>query len=99
MRSGCDLINGIVPKWGNERYTACIILHDCAFSGWLSFDVANDLLRHGLVLSGEIGALRASLAYYAVQSFGRSHYYNMEDELPHPHRTNRVFERITWGDK
>lgn len=46
-----------------------------------------------MILSEEIGTLRASLAYYAVSVFGR--YYNMDEELPEPYTVNRLFEKLT----
>lgn len=97
LRSGCDAINSIIPKWGNDLYTATILLHDCAWSGHLSRELSNELLKQGMILSGEVGTLRASLAYYAVSVFGR--YYNMEEELPEPYTINRLFEKLTIEDK
>ena len=97
VRSGSDAINCIVPKWGNELYVAIVLFHDCCWSGHLSRELSNDFLRQGMVLSGEVGTLRASLAYYAVSKFGR--YYNMDEELPEPYTINRMFEKITIEDK
>lgn len=97
LRSGCDAINAIIPKWGNDLFTATVLLHDCAWSGHLSRALSNDLLRQGMVLSGEVGTLRASLAYYAVSAFGT--YYDMDDALPEPYTINRIFEKITIEDK
>ena len=97
LRSGSDAINCIVPKWGNELYVATVLFHDACWSGNLSRELSNDFLRQGMVLSGEVGTLRASLAYYAVSKFGR--YYDMDEELPEPYTTNRMFERLTIEDK
>ena len=97
LRSGSDAINCIVPKWGNELYVATVLFHDACWSGNLSRELSNDFLRQGMVLSGEVGTLRASLAYYAVSKFGR--YYNMDEELPEPYMINRMFEKITIEDK
>lgn len=97
LRSGGDVINGIVPKWGNKLYMAVILFHDCCWSGHVSRELSNEFLRQGMVLSGEIGTLRASLAYYAVSSFGT--YYNIDDELPEPYTLNRLFEKVTIDDK
>lgn len=96
LRSGCDLINPVISKWGNPLYTWCILGHDIAFGGLMSFDLANELfLRQGLALSGQIGEWRASLAAAAVQRFGRSHYYDFEDVLPPPYEANRPLESLT----
>lgn len=97
LRSGSDAINCIVPKWGNELYVATVLFHDCCWSGHISRELSNDFLRQGMILSGEVGTLRASLAYYAVSKYGR--YYNMDEELPEPYTINRMFEKITIEDK
>lgn len=97
LRSGCDAINMIAPKWGNPIYTATVLLHDCSWSGWLSRKLSNELLRQGMVLSGEVSKFMANLVYHAVQNFGT--YYSMDDELPEPYTNNRVLEDIRWKDK
>lgn len=97
LRSGSDAINCIVPKWGNEKYVSTVLFHDFCWSGNLSRELSNDFLRQGMVLSGEVGTLRASLAYYAVSKFGK--YYNMDEELPEPYTINRMFEKLTIEDK
>lgn len=96
LRSGCDLINPIIPKWGNQKYTWCIVGgHDCSFHGYLSFGLANDLfLRQGLALSGQIGQRRASLAAWTVDHLGESHYSSMDDELEPPYEGNRALCKI-----
>ena len=96
LRSGCDLINPIVPKWGNQAYTWCVVGgHDVAFHGYLSFHLANDLfLRQGMALSGQIGQWRANLAYHTVEAFGESHYSGMDDELSPPYQNNRQLCKI-----
>ena len=95
LRSGSSLIDCIVPKMGGAVYTAGILLHDTAFSGKMSFDLANEMLRQCLILSGEIGEFRAGLAAKAVSAFGRSHYYGVDDALPEPYTLNRLFEGLT----
>ena len=97
LRSGCDAINIIAPKWGNSVYTATVLMHDTAWSGWMSRQLSNELLRQGMILSGEIGSFRGSLVYNAVQYFG--HYSNMDDELPEPYTINRMFESLRLYDK
>ena len=91
LRSGCDLINPIVPKWGNQAYTWCVVGgHDVSFHGYLSFHLANDLfLKQGMALSGQVGQWRANLAYHTVEVFGESSYSGMDDELPPPYEANR----------
>lgn len=97
LRSGSDAINCIIPKWGNDLFMATVLSHDLMWSGHLSRELSNEFLRQGMVLSGEVGTLRASLAYYAVSNFGR--YYNMDEELPEPYTINRIFEKLTIEDK
>lgn len=96
LRSGCDLINCIIPKWGNQAYSWCVVGgHDCSFHGWLSFHLANDMfLRQGMALSGQIGQWRANLAYHTVETFGESHYSSMDDEIEPPYEGNRVLCKI-----
>ena len=90
-------INLIAPKWGNAIYTATVLAHDCSWSGWMSRELSNELLRQGMILSGEIGRFRASLVYHAVQNFGT--YYTLDDALPEPYTINIVFESFKLYDK
>ena len=95
LRSGCCLIDPIIPRWGNQQYTWDVVSHDCAFHGHLSFHLANDLfLRQGMALSGQVGQWRANLAYRTVEAFGESHYSSMDDEIEPPYRGNRVLCKI-----
>lgn len=95
LRSGSSCIDCIIPKMGNAVYTAGILLHDTAFSGKMSFGLANEMLRQCMILSKEVGPFRAGLAHTAVSKFGRSHYYGVDDALPEPYTINRVFEELT----
>ena len=98
LRSGCgDVINIIAPKWGNSEYTATVLMHDTAWSGWMSRQLSNELLKQGMILSGEIGSFRGALVYNAVQCFG--HYSNMDEPLPEPYTINRLFESLKLYDK
>lgn len=96
LRSGCDLINYVLPKWGNQQYTWCVVGgHDVSFHGWLSFHLANDMfLRQGMALSGQVGQWRANLACNMVEKFGGSHYSSMDDEIEPPYEGNRVLCKI-----
>lgn len=100
-RSGCSLIDKIIPKWSdNKLYQAVISTHDCSYSGWLTKELADELFVHqGFEMSGEIGSFRSSLAYTAVKCFGNSGYYGMNDELPSPYQNNRNYESVRWSDK
>ena len=100
LRSGCALINPIVPKWGNDAYSWAIVSHDIAFHGWISFALANELyLRQGTRISGQIGRFRANLAASTVGAFGRSHYSQFDDELPEPYTRNRPLCKIELVDR
>lgn len=95
LRSGSSLIDCVIPKMGGAVYVAGVLLHDTAFSGKMSFDLANEMLRQCLILSGEIGEFRAGLAMRAVAAFGRGHYYDVDDPMPEPYTLNRLFEGLT----
>ena len=100
LRSGCSAINAVVPKWGNAAYTWAIVSHDMAYHGYLSFALANDLyLRQGMRVSGQLGRFRANLAASMVDTFGRSHYSDYEDELPEPYTHNRPLCKIELVDR
>lgn len=99
LRSGSDGINWFVPKWGNPEYTAIVLMHDTAFSGWLSFELANSLLSQGMVLSGEVTPRRAAIVKGTLNLIGRSHYSDFESPLPPPYTANRKLESLRWSDK
>lgn len=93
LRSGCDLINPIVPRWGNQRYSWAVVTHDGLFClGTWSFEFSNELcLRQGMAVSGQIGEWRANLAHKMVSTFGRSHFCDSESDLEEPYTLNRLF--------
>lgn len=101
-RSGSSIIDPIIPKWSdtNFMYQAVVGTHDVCYSGHISKDLADELFVHqGFYKCGEMGSLRASLAYAGVQLCGNSGYYSMDDALPEPYTINRVFEKVQWMDK
>jgi len=95
FRSGSSAVDCIVPKRGNDRYTASVLCHDLMYSGWLSKDLADELLYQGMVLSGQ-SKWRAGLAFKAVQWFGEDSWYSMVSPLPHPYELNRNVEHLEW---
>lgn len=97
-RSGSGAVDIVVPKKGNEAYNAIIMLHDLAYSGHLTKDLADELLRQGMILSG-VSSWRARLAYIAVQAFGDGGYYYLTDDMPEPYTDNRALESLKWGAK
>ena len=99
LRSGCDLINPIVPKWGNKEYTVCVLAHDCAFSGWISFDLCNSLfLKDGMSFSKQISKPIATIAANVVSVFGKSSYSFLDEEMKHPYENIRAFEKMEITD-
>lgn len=97
-RSGSSAVDIVVPKIGNWKYTAVVLCHDMGYSGWVSKDVADELLYQGMVMSG-ISKIRAGMAYYAVKIAGNGAYYNMDMELKPPYQYNREKEKFSWSDK
>jgi hypothetical protein len=99
LRSGTNAINFISPKWGNPIYMAGIFFHDTSFSGWVSFELCNDLLRQCCILSGECNKFQAWLVYQGVMKFGREGYHYMDEALPEPYENSRHYESLRLYDK
>lgn len=97
-RSGSSAVDSVVPKKGNQAYNSIIMLHDLAYSGHLTKNLADELLRQGMILSG-LASWRANLAFMAVQAFGRGGYYYLTDTMPEPYTDNRALESLKWGAK
>lgn len=95
-RSGCSIIDPIIPWKGNNTYNAAVMAHDFMYSGWVSKEIADDLLCQGMKLSGEIGSIRASLVHFALDKFGNDHYYDLDKPLKEPYANNRNFEKFSW---
>jgi hypothetical protein len=98
LRSGSEWVDAIVPKRGNDIYNAVIMFHDTMYSGWCPKSIADEILRQGIIFSG-ISEWRANLAYKAVDLFGSSGYYFLEDDMPEPYSHNRSFELLQYLDK
>lgn len=97
-RSGSSAVDVVVPKKGNQAYNSIIMIHDLAYSGHLTKNLADELLRQGMILAG-IASWRARLAFMAVQAFGRGGYYYLTDDMPEPYTDNRALESLKWGAK
>lgn len=95
-RSGSDAINLFVPKWCGpySTYSAIVAFHDCAWSGWISRSLSDELLRQGMIISGKVSERRAAVVKFAVDHFG--HYYDLSENLPGVYKFNRSMEGITW---
>ena len=79
LRSGSDLLNPIVPKWGDWGTCVAYIVHDALYTRhFMSRQLADELLRDMLVEAG-MGKFKAALAYRAVRMFGGGA-WNASDE-------------------
>jgi hypothetical protein len=97
-RSGSSAVDSVVPKKGNQAYNSIIMLHDLAYSGWLTKGMADELLKQGMLLSG-LASWRVKLASLAVGLFGGLGYYYLTDTMPEPYKDNRALESLKWGAK
>jgi len=95
-RSGCSIIDPIIPWKGNDEYNAIVLAHDFFYSGWISKQLADDLLCQGMKLSGEIGSIRAGLVHFALDKFGEDHYYDLKTQMQAPYQLNRHYEKFKW---
>lgn len=95
-RSGSDAINWFVPKWDGPRsiYSAIVAFHDFAWSGWISRELSDELLRQGMILSGLVSARSAAIVKFTVDHIG--HYYDLSEKLPGVYVFNRQKEKLTW---
>jgi len=81
MRSGSHLIDFIIPKFTkNNRYNLALLCHDFAYTKLpdgtnpISRELADELLRQMVILSGELGTFRAWLMHKALRVGGGSAY-------------------------
>jgi len=81
MRSGSHLIDFIIPKFtANNKYNLALLCHDFAYTKLpdgtnpISRELADELLRQMVILSGELGAFRAWLMHKALRIGGSSAY-------------------------
>ena len=95
-RSGCSVIDPIIPWKGCDEYNAVVLAHDFLYSGWTSKKFADDILYQGMKLSGEIGSIRANLVHFTLDKFGAAHYYDLNMPLPSPYEANRHHEKFKW---
>jgi len=81
MRSGSHLIDFIIPKFTrNNKYNLAILCHDFAYtklpdgSNPISRELADELLRQMVIISGELGSFRAAIMHRALRIGGGSAY-------------------------
>jgi len=80
MRSGSHAIDWLIPKFtGNNLYNLAILCHDFAYTKnrngehyIRSRELADELLRQMVILSGELGSFRASIMHRALRIGGGS---------------------------
>ena len=81
MRSGSHCIDWLIPKFtGNNKYNLAILCHDFAYTknrfggNYLPRAEADELLRQMVIMSGELGTMRAGIMYTALRVGGGSAY-------------------------
>jgi len=81
MRSGSHIIDWLIPKFTeNNEYNLAILCHDFAYTKLpngnnpLTKKVADELLRQMVIISGQLGFIRAALMYQFVDKLGGSAY-------------------------
>jgi len=81
MRSGAHCVDWLIPKFtGNYKYNLAILCHDFAYTrnifdgNYLPRAEADELLRQMVILSGQLGSIKARIMYEFVSKFGASAY-------------------------
>jgi len=82
MRSGSHCIDAIIPKFtGNNSYNLALLCHDFAYTRSSDGEhyirdrkLADEILRQMVILSGELGKIRAAIMYRALRLFGEAAY-------------------------
>jgi len=103
MRSGSHLIDFIIPKFTkNNRYNLALLCHDFAYTKLpdgtnpISRELADELLRQMVILSGELGAFRAAIMHRALRIGGGSA-YNCDNKGEYAGAGELM--RFEWGNK
>jgi len=101
MRSGSHLIDWLIPKFTkNNRYNLALLCHDFAYTKLpdgtnpISRELADELLRQMVILSGELGKFRAWLMHRALRVGGGSAY---ECENKGEYKEAGELLRFEWG--
>jgi len=103
MRSGSHIIDPIIPKFtGNNLYNLAILIHDFNYTklsdgtNATSREMADEMLRQMVILSGQLGSFRAALMYRALRIGGGSAYneYNKGD-----YANASKYMKFYWRDK
>lgn len=93
-RSGPNIVDNLIPKYGDPKYAMAWLTHDCNFdTKALSFHLSNELFYQMLVWAG-VSKWRAKLAFIAVDSFiGKRHYYTDKESV------NQGKIKFEWSDR
>lgn len=103
MRSGSHAIDPVIPKFtDNREYNAALLCHDAAYTKtcdgehYITKLLADTLLRQMVVLSGQLGNIRAGLMYRMLRMFGNSAY---EEDNTGCYAGADAFMKFQWRDK
>jgi len=103
MRSGSHFIDCLIPKFtDNNRYNLALLCHDFAYTKLESGEnpmpraAADEILRQMVMLSGELGAVRAGIMYHALRIGGGSAY---ECENTGDYADAGKYMSFRWKDK
>ena len=98
-RSGGPLVDSIIPWTGNQMEMWSWFVHDVNYYGFVSFSLANEILRQMLLLAG-MSSWKTFLVYHAVDLFGESSWTPLDVEPPEPeYKGNREKVTFTWEPK
>jgi len=103
MRSGSHIIDPIIPKFtGNNLYNLAILIHDFNYTKLsngenpTSREMADEMLRQMVLLSGQLGRFRATLMYRALRIGGSSAYAG---ENKGDYANASKYMKFWWRDK
>jgi len=103
MRSGSHLIDWLIPKFTkNNDYNLALLCHDFAYTKLpdgtnpISRELADEMLRQMVILSGELGSFRAGIMYRALRVGGGSAY---ECENAGEYKGAGEYMRFEWGNR
>jgi len=103
MRSGSHIIDPIIPKFtGNNLYNLAILIHDFNYTKLsdgtnpTSRETADEMLRQMVILSGQLGSIRAELMYRALRIGGSSAYESINKG---DYANASKYMKFFWRDK
>lgn len=104
MRSGSHAIDWLIPKFtGNNKYNLALLCHDFSYTrnklGGHYIEnrqLVDEILRQMVILSGELGSVRAAIMYRALRIGGNSAFEAMNEG---EYSGAENFMRFLWKDK